>query len=341
MKRTGLLLLAALLLPGCGGDTIGKRADSSANESRIITIDGSSTVFPVSEAAAEEFQKLNPRVKVTVGTSGTGGGFKKFVRGETDISDASRPILREEIDLAREHGIEYIELPICFDALTVVINKDNDWVDYMSTAELRKMWDKDSKGKVTKWSDIRKGWPDEKFILFGPGTDSGTFDYFTEAINGKSRRSRDDYTASEDDNVLVQGVIGNKYGLGYFGYAYYAGHKDKLRCVPILDEHGKAKKPVEPGAEAIRAGTYTPLSRPLFLYASKKSVEERPEVREFVEFYLKNAAALSRRKKYVPLPPKAYGMCQERFAKRQTGTGFGGKQEVGLPIEAILQREPK
>jgi phosphate transport system substrate-binding protein len=340
MKRSLILLLAALALPGCGGGGADK-GDGSAGESRIITIDGSSTVFPVSEAAAEEFQKTKPTVKVTVGQSGTGGGFKKFVRGETEISDASRPILQKEIDEAKAHGIEYIELPICFDALTVVISKDNDWVDHMTTAELKKMWDKESKGQVTKWSDIRQGWPDEKFVLFGPGTDSGTFDYFTEAINGKAGRSRDDYTASEDDNVLVRGVIDNKFGLGYFGYAYYAAHKDKLKAVRILDEKGKAKKPVEPGAEAIREGTYTPLSRPLFIYVSKKAIEAHPEVREFAEFYLKNAATLARRKKYVPLPPKAYQMCQERLAKRQAGTGFGGKQEVGLPIEAILQWEPK
>src|SRR5262245_58815006 len=303
MKRSLILLLAALVLPGCGGGRTDKGGDGSAGESRIITIDGSSTVFPISEAAAEEFQKKKPNVKVTVGTSGTGGGFKKFVRGETEISDASRPILQKEIDEAKAHGIEYIELPISFDALTVVISKDINWVDHMTTAELKKMWDKDSKGKVTKWSDLRQGWPDETFVLFGPGTDSGTFDYFTEAINGKSGRSRDDYTASEDDNVLVRGVIDNKFGLGYFGYAYYAAHKDKLKSVPILDEKGKAKKPVEPGAEAIRAGTYTPLSRPLFIYLNKKAVQERREVREFVEFYLENAAALARRKKYVPLPP--------------------------------------
>src|SRR5262249_28084166 len=204
MKRALLLSWAAALslLVGC---------QAGKDQQKVITIDGSSTVFPVSEVAAEEFQKERPGVKVTVGTSGTGGGFKKFVRGETDISDASRPILKKEVEQAKENGVEYVELPICFDALTVVVSKDNDWVDHLSIAELKTMWDKDSKGKVTKWSDIRPGWPQEKFVLFGPGTDSGTFDYFTEAVNGKSGRSRDDYTASEDDNVLVRGVAGSQF----------------------------------------------------------------------------------------------------------------------------------
>ena len=335
MKRALLLTWTAAalaLLAGC---------PSAKEKQKVITIDGSSTVFPVSEVAAEEFQKVRKGVKVTVGTSGTGGGFKKFVRGETDVSDASRPILKREIDLAGENGVEYVELPICFDALTVVVSKDNDWVDHLSIAELKTMWDKDSKGKVTRWSDIRPGWPQEKFVLFGPGTDSGTFDYFTEAVNGKSGRSRDDYTASEDDNVLVRGVAGSKYGLGYFGFSYYAEHKDKLKAVPIRWDKGKVKEPVAPSAKGILEGTYAPLSRPLFLYVNKKSAETRPEVKAFVEFYLKNAAALARRKQYVPLPKNAYAMCQERFAKLQTGSGFGGEPEVGLPIEDILKRRPR
>jgi phosphate transport system substrate-binding protein len=338
MVRTSLLFtpLIALLFVGCSKD-----ASKDAAATNVITIDGSSTVFPVTEAAADEFQKSKPGLKVTVGQSGTGGGFKKFVRGETDISNASRPILQKEIDEAKQHDVDYIELPICFDALTIVVSNDNTWVDHLTVAELKAMWDKDSRGKITKWSEVRKNWPDERFVLFGPGTDSGTFDYFTEAINGKSGRSRDDYTASEDDNVLVRGVAGNKNGLGYFGYAYYAAHKEKLKAVPILDTNGKTKTPTEPSAEAIRAGTYTPLSRPLFIYVNKKSADTRADVREFVEFYLKNAAALARRKKYVPLPAGVYSMCQERFAQRKAGSGFGGQQEVGLPIEEILKREPR
>lgn len=331
MLRTGILGLAMLLpLAGCA---------SNSSNTTTITIDGSSTVFPVTEAAADEFQKATPGIKVIVGQSGTGGGFKKFVRGETDVSNASRPILQKEIDEAKSNGIEYVELPICFDALTVVVSKENDWVDHLTVDELRKTWDKDSKTTVTRWSDVRDGWPQEKFVLFGPGTDSGTFDYFTEAVNGKAGRSRDDYTASEDDNILVRGVAGNEYGVGYFGYAYYAAHKDKLKAVPIVNP--KTKMPIEPSSEAIRDGTYVPLSRPLFIYVNKKALETRPEVRDFVDFYLKNAAALARRKKYVPLPDKAYAMCQERLAQRQAGTGFGGKQEVGLAIEEILKRAPK
>ncbi|MFO0876012.1 MAG: PstS family phosphate ABC transporter substrate-binding protein [Gemmataceae bacterium] len=340
MMRAGLGLfgLAVLLtLTGCPASN----QEKPRGEQQIITADGSSTVYPVTEAAADEFQKKKPSIKVTVGNSGTGGGFKKFVRGETDISDASRPILQKEIDEAKKSGIEYIELPICFDALTVVVSKENTWVDHLTINELKTMWDPDTKSKITKWSDIRKGWPDEKFVLFGPGTDSGTFDYFTEAVSGKAGRSRDDYTASEDDNILVRGVSGNKNSLGYFGYAYYAAHKEKLRAVPILWEKGKVKTPVEPSRDAIIKGSYAPLSRPLFIYVNKKSLETRSDVKEFVAFYLENVGALARRKKYVELPKEAQDLCLKRFQQMQTGTGFGGHQEVGLSIEDILKREPK
>jgi phosphate transport system substrate-binding protein len=212
----------------------------------------------------------------------------------------------------------------------------------MTVDELKKMWDPANKDTVTKWSDIRAGWPEEKFVLFGPGTDSGTFDYFTEAVCGKSGRSRSDYTASEDDSTLVQGVARDKNALGYFGYAYYEGNKDKLKAVPIKSSKSKpSDKAVMPSAEGILKGTYTPLSRPLFIYANKKSVETRPEVKAFVEFYLTNGAALARQVKYVPLPKKAYTMALDRFKALKTGTGFGGHAEVGLPIEEILKREPK
>lgn len=332
------VMLVISMAAGCSMDA--KSGDSGGNQ-KVIVVDGSSTVYPVTEAAADEFQKQKPGIKVTVGNSGTGGGFKKFVRGETDISNASRPILKEEIEEAKKHGLEYLELPICFDALTVVVSKENDWVDYLTVDELRKMWDKSSKDKISKWSEIRDGWPEIPFILFGPGTDSGTFDYFTEAINGKAKRSRDDYTASEDDNVLVQGVAGNKYGLGYFGFAYYAAHKEKLKGVPIQWDKGKVKTPVAPSSEGILTGTYSPLSRPLFIYVSKQAIESKPELREFVSFYLANAAALARRKRYVPLPKEAYAICRQRMEKLKVGTAFGGEQEVGLPIQEILKREPK
>jgi phosphate transport system substrate-binding protein len=335
MKRTGAFILmaglSALVLSGC-----------RKPKDKIIQADGSSTVHPVAEVVAKEFQQKYPGQKVTVGNSGTGGGFKKFCRGETDISNASRPIVKEEIAEAKKNDVEFIELPICFDALTVVVNKDNTWVDYMTIDELKKMWDPDNKDKVTKWSDIRASWPEVKFVLFGPGTDSGTFDYFTEAVTGKARRSRNDYTASENDNELVQGVAGNKNALGYFGYAYYEPNKDKLKAVPIKWSKSKTPdKPVRPSADAVLKGTYTPLSRPLFIYVNKKSAETRPEVKSFVEFFLTNGSALARQVKYVPLPDKAYEVGLERFKALKTGTAFGGVPEVGLPIEELLKREPK
>jgi phosphate transport system substrate-binding protein len=324
----GLLVLAAPLAP---------RQDGA-----MIKIDGSSTVYPMTEAVAEEFQKEKKgKVKVTVGISGTGGGFKKFVRGETDIQDASRPILKEEMEQARMNGIEYIELPVIFDALTVAVNPKNDWVDYMTVDELKKMWEPAAQGKVTRWNQIRNTWPDQPFALFGAGSDSGTFDYFTEAICGKAKSSRGDYTGSEDDNVLVQGIEGNKYALGYIPFAYYAPHKDKMKAVPIKWEKNAVKDPVLPSLENVLKGHYNPLSRPLFIYVSKKSAQDRAEVREFVTFYLDNAIELARQVKYLPLPEKAYEMAKERFKKMQTGTGFGGVPEVGLPVEEILKREPK
>ena len=257
-----------------------------------IKIDGSSTVFPISEALAEEFQiSKRGKVHVTVGIAGSGGGFKKFCRGETDVANASRPILAEEMEACRKAGITYMELPIAFDALTVVINPANTWVKSMTVAELKKIWEPGAQGRIMNWNQVRSGFPSEKLSLFGPGTDSGTFDYFTEAVNGKSKASRADYTASEDDNTLVQGVENSKGGLGYFGFAYYAAHKDKLRAVPI--DGGKG--PVEPSAENVINGTYQPLSRPLFMYV-KVSAASRPEVQEFIKFCLTQGRASTCRK---------------------------------------------
>ncbi len=330
------IVTCALLGPACGGGTT-----PGANEITVIKIDGSSTVFPITEAVAEEFQKEKQgKVNVTVGISGTGGGFKKFVRGETDISDASRPILAEEMAQAKANGIEYIELPIAFDALTVVVNPQNTWATSMTVAELKKVWEPDAQGKITHWNQIRPEWPNEKIALFGAGADSGTFDYFTEAIVGKPKASRGDYTASEDDNVLVQGVEGNKYALGYIPYAYFAPHSSRMKAVGIEWEKNKIQGPVMPSPENVLAGTYNPLSRPLFIYVSRKSVD-KPAVKEFVEFYLKNVATLSREVKYLPLPETAYQMATERVRALQTGTGFGGIPEVGLPVEEILKRPPK
>ena len=330
-----LLLLASLAF-SCGG---GGGTGPGGSESAVIKVDGSSTVFPITEAVAEEFQKQG-KVKVTVGISGTGGGFKKFVRGETDISDASRPILTEEMAQAKAAGIEYLELPIAFDALTVVVNKGNDWVTSMTVEELKKIWEPGAQGKITNWSQIRPEWPNEKIALFGAGADSGTFDYFTEAIVGKPKSSRGDYTASEDDNVLVQGVEGNKYALGYIPYAYFAPHSARMKAVAIQWDKNKVQEPVMPSPENVIAGTYNPLSRPLFIYVNRKSLD-KPAVKEFVEFYLKNVSTLAKEVKYVPLTETAYQMAMDRLRTLKTGTGFGGIPEVGLPVEEILKREPK
>lgn len=308
-----------------------------ATSATLIKIDGSSTVYPVTEAVAEEFQKFTKgKVRVTVGISGTGGGFKKFCRGETDISDASRPILKEEIELCRANGIKYIELPVAFDALTVVVNPQNTWINSLTIADLKKMWEPAAQGKITRWNQIRPEWPDAPLALFGAGSDSGTFDYFTEAVVGRAKSSRGDYTGSEDDNVLVQGVAANKYALGYVPYAYFSPHAKKLKAVSI--DHGPG--PVAPSVEAVVNGVYNPLSRPLFIYV-KESAANREEVRAFVNFYLTQGATLAREVKYIPLPDTAYAAAQQRFGEGLVGSAFDGVPNVGLSITDILKREPK
>jgi phosphate transport system substrate-binding protein len=307
-------------------------------QQQIVKVDGSSTVFPVTEAVAEDFQKAKKQqVKVTVGISGTGGGFKKFCRGETDISNASRPILKAEMTDCAKAGIEYYELPVAFDALTVVINPKNSFIKQLTVAELKKMWEPAAQGKVTRWNQVNPQWPDQPMKLFGPGADSGTFDYFTEAVVGKSKSSRGDFTASEDDNVLVQGVSRDVNGLGYFGYAYYIENKDKLKAVPIVNEKGQ---PVEPSMEAVLRGSYSPLARPIFIYVNAKSLA-KPEVKEFVDYYMKNGAKLAREVKYVPLPDSAYRVALEHVQKGKKGTVFGGVAEVGVTIDELLKREAK
>ncbi len=323
----------------CNGG--GAPTNTESTESAVIKVDGSSTVFPVTEAVAEEFQKEKQgKVNVTVGISGTGGGFKKFVRGEIDVADASRPILTDEMAQAKANGIEFLELPVAFDALTVVVNPQNNWVTSMTVTELKKIWEPEAQGKITHWNHVRPEWPNEKIALFGAGADSGTFDYFTEAIVGKAKASRGDYTASEDDNVLVQGIEGNKYALGYIPYAYFAPHSNRMKAVAIEWEKNKVKEAVLPSPESVLAGNYNPLSRPLFIYVSRKSLD-KPAVKEFVEFYLKNVKTLATEVKYMPLPDTAYQMAMDRVRTLQTGTGFGGVPEVGLPVEEILKRPPK
>lgn len=309
-------------------------------QARLIRIDGSSTVFPVTEAVAEEFQNSKRgSVRVTVGISGTGGGFKKFTRGETDVTNASRPISAEEMKAASENGVQYIELPICFDAITVSVHPQNTWCDSMTVEELKKLWEPAAQGRVTTWSQVREGWPSEKIELYGPGTDSGTFDYFTEAIVGKAKSSRGDFTASEDDNVLVRGIEGSKYALGYIPYAYYAPHASRMKAVKI-DWEKDDLPAIEPSMENVVSGRYNPLSRPLFIYVNKESLQTRPEVREFVEFYIKHVPQLASEVKYLPLPSAAYEACLERVRKMQVGTAFAGHAEIGVSVEEIIRREP-
>jgi len=305
---------------------------------QIVKVDGSSTVYPVTEAVAEDFQKAKKqKVKVTVGISGTGGGFKKFCRGETDVSNASRPILKAEMADCHKAGIEYFELPVAFDAITVVVNPKNAFIKQLTIAEMKKMWEPGAQGKVMRWNQVNPAWPDQPMKLFGPGADSGTFDYFTEAVVGKSKSSRGDFTASEDDNVLVSGVSRDVNALGYFGYAYYIENKDKLKAVPIVNDKGQA---VEPSMEAVLKGTYTPLARPIFIYVNAGSLA-RPEVKEFVDYYMQNGAALAREVKYVPLPDAAYRTALQHVQKGKKGTVFGGTAEVGVTIDELLKREAK
>ncbi|HEY8552019.1 MAG TPA: PstS family phosphate ABC transporter substrate-binding protein [Thermaerobacter sp.] len=287
-------LAAALVLGACGGGDAGEGGGGQL--SGTITIDGSSTVYPITQAVAEEFMAEHPGVNVTVGVSGTGGGFQKFTRGEIEISNASRPIEADEQAAAEEAGIEYTELQVALDGIAVVVNPQNDWVDHLTVEELKKIWEPNS--TVRTWRDVRPEWPDEPIRLYGPGTDSGTFDYFTDAVVGEEGASRTDYTASEDDNQLVTGVANDKYALGYFGFAYYVENRDKLRAVPIDGGRG----PVEPTVETIASGTYAPLSRPLFIYVNNEAYRTRPEVRAFVDYYLEVVGELAPEVGYIRLP---------------------------------------
>jgi phosphate transport system substrate-binding protein len=308
-------------------------------QAEIVKIDGSSTVYPITEAVAEEFQiAKRSAVKVTVGISGTGGGFKKFCRDETDISNASRPITAKEMADCKAAGVEYIEMPVAYDALTVVINPKNKFLKQATVEELKRLWEPAAQGKVTRWNQVNPAWPDAPVKLFGAGADSGTFEYFTEAIVGKAKSSRGDYTASEDDNVLVQGVSRDVNAIGYFGYAYYAENMARLKGLPIVNpQTGKA---VEPSGANVENGTYAPLSRPIFIYVKAKSLD-KPEVREFVEFYMKNADQLVREVKYVPLPKAVYEGNIKHAKGKKIGTVFGGKNEIGITVGEIMKREAK
>ncbi|HEX2216320.1 MAG TPA: PstS family phosphate ABC transporter substrate-binding protein [Xanthobacteraceae bacterium] len=313
-------------------------ASNAHAQTKTIAIDGSSTVFPIAEAFAEEFQKsTRGRVRVTVGISGTGGGFKKFCRGETDISNGSRPILKQEIEACKQAGIEFIELPVAFDALTVAVSPKNNFIgECISVTTLKKIWEPSAQGKVMNWSDVDLKWPNEKMSLFGAGADSGTFDYFTEAVVGKAKSSRGDFTASEDDNVLVQGIENDPNSLGYIPYAYYAPHAKQMKALAI--DGGKGC--VLPSAEAVQKGTYNPLGRPLFIYVSRKSAD-KPEVQQYIEFILTKGPPLVAEVKYLPLPDAAYATALKHFKDRRLGTVFGGVPEVGVSIDELMKREAR
>lgn len=304
-----------------------------AQGSGDIRVDGSSTVYPITLAIAEEFKIDNPKAKITVAFSGTGGGFKKFCAGETDVSNASRPISASEIKICKEKGIDFIEIPVAYDGLTVVVNPKNDFVKCLSVAELKKMWEPNS--KVTTWKDVRSTWPDEKIAFYGAGTDSGTFDYFTEVINGKVKAMRTDYFPSEDDNVLVKGVEGNANAVGFFGYAYYLEEGKKLKAVAV-DRKGDGKC-ITPSEETVNNGSYAPLSRPLFIYVNNSNLNKANLVK-FVNYYLdkKNRKAI-KSTGYVTLPERAYELIQGRFNARKTGTLFGGDLLEGKTLTQILE----
>jgi phosphate transport system substrate-binding protein len=329
---------AVVSLAACGKQDSGSATDTQPTQSTLsgtIRVDGSSTVLPISEAVAEEFAKAHPKVQPTVGKSGTGGGFKKFANGEIDITGASRPIREEEDALCKKNGIEYIEIPVAYDAMAVVVNPQNTWCDSLTVAELKKIWEPAAQGKIVNWSQVRPGFPNERLVLFGAGTDSGTFDYFTAAIVGKEKASRGDYTGSEDDDVLVQGVSRTKGALGYFGLAYYENNQDKLKLVAIDNGSG----PVKPSRETVLNGTYQPLARPLFIYVSVKALE-RPEVAEFVRFYIQNAGKLAEEVGYIGLPENVLALVKERVERRITGSAFGAHgSQVGVKLEDLYKIE--
>lgn len=328
--QTSSLILIALVFFSIAiacGPTAAEAPSDGSSLSGTIVADGSSTVFPITEAVAEEFQKRHPQARVTVGISGTGGGFQKFCNRETDISNASRPIHSAEIEACSRNGREFIEVPVAYDGISVVVNPQNTWAASMTVEELKRLWEPAAQGTITRWSQIRPGWPDRPITLYGPGTDSGTFDYFTEVIVGRSRASRGDYTASEDDNVLVQGVTGDPNALGYFGYAYYVENQGRLKLVAIDGGNG----PVLPSERTINDGTYTPLSRPIFIYVAADATT-RPEVQELVRFYLREGRALVSQVGYIPLPAAVYDAALRRFEDGVTGSAY-----IGAPAGAKLE----
>lgn len=326
--HTNKLLKIIIFLGGIGGAC-------SANAQSVIKIDGSSTVYPITQAVADQFQTAKKNAAtVEVNISGSGGGFMKFCRGEIDIVNASRPILKNEMKNCQDSGVQYMEIPVAFDALTVVIHPDNNWSTSMTVTDLKRIWEPAAQGSVTQWNQINPAWPAEPIKLYGADRDSGTYDYFTEAVVGKVKSSRTDFVKSENDNVLVTSVAGDKYGLGFLGFAYYGENQSKVN--PVAIDNGKGA--ILPSTETVEDGSYQPLSRPVFIYVKMKSAEKR-EVKEFVEFYLKNALLLVKEVNFFPLPPRAYSTMLEHFSKKRVGTIFNGTPVIGLTIDELIRRE--
>ena len=312
----------------------------SAGAARVVAVDGSSTVFPIAEAVAEEYRRVDPRARVTVGVSGTGGGFEKFCAGETDVASASRPIRSAEIAACAAAGVGFVELPIAYDGIAVVVHADNDWVETLTPDDLKRMWEPAAQGTVTRWNQVRPEWPDRELHLFGPGIDSGTFDYFTQSIVGESGAGRGDFTSSEDDNVLVQGVSQDELALGFFGYAHYEENRERLRLSAIDDgDDANGAGAVRPSSDTVRDGTYQPLSRSVYLYVDPNALD-RPEVAGFVRYFLTAGADLVREVGYVPLTDREYALVRRRVDDRVVGTMYDGRGEndAGAALEALLSR---
>lgn len=311
--------------------------DAWGQDTKIIRVDGSSTVFPIAEAVVEEFRAKNPELNVTIGISGTGGGFKKFLAGEIEVVNASRPIKEAEMVTANEKGIEFIELPIAYDALSIIVNPKNTWATSITVKELAKMWEPAAQGKVLKWSDVRPDWPSKPLSLYGAGVDSGTFDYFTEAIVGKEDASRGDFTSSEDDNIIVKGVEGNEGALGFLGLAYLEANSKSIKAVAIDDEKDdNGVGPQPPTRDGVIKGQYQPLSRPLFVYVRKDALK-RAEVQKFVDFYINQAGTLSEEVGYIPLPASIYSLVAQRATAQTAGTLYKpGVKKVGVSLDQLL-----
>ncbi len=338
-KFPTLLVSAAFVLSACSTSTptaAPQPQTSPASPAASIKIDGSSTVYPISDAVAKAFGQANPAVTIESDFSGTTGGFKKFCAGETEISNASRPISTEEIAACREAGVRFVEMPVAFDALTVAVHPQNDWATDLTVEELKKIWEPAAQGKIKNWQQVRADFPNQPLNLYGAGTDSGTYDYFAEVIAGGTD-TRSDYTASEDDNVLVQGVQNDPNAIGFFGLSYYEQNQDKLKAVAIDDGQGKGA--VIPSREAVEKAQYQPLSRPLFLYVNLKAAQNSETLRNFVDFYLQNAPKTVASVGYVPLPQEAYDINKVHLYKGEVGTAYEGKPQPYLTIREVLQKE--